>query len=391
MIAAQSRVDYRPVAVAFTTFILFGMVGSLLNVAWPFIRDTFGVTIESFGLLAFPATIASMTASFLSGRLVARVGVGRMLALATLAIGTGYLLYGVAPSWEIIIAVTALAGIGTGLLDSGLNLYFAQNHSPRLMNWLHACFGLGAVFGPLLMTWVVESGIGWRVGYVIAAVTMLIITLFYAFTASWWRARIHEGDAPIDTPPMRATLSQPLVWLSIILFLLMAGIETSAAQWSFSLFTEARGAEVAVAGFWTSFYWASFTLGRIIFGFIADRIAVQFAIRACMVGIIFGALLLWWNPVDIVSYIGLAIIGFAMAPIFPLMTSTTPDRLGRGHANNAVGFQVGAAGLGIAVLPTGAGLLAGWLSLEVIGPFLVGSGVLMLVLYLMLGSRRIRS
>ena len=141
------------------------------------------------------------------------------------------------------------------------------------------------------------------------------------------------------------------------------------------------GVPVAVAGFWAGFYWASFTFGRIIFGIIADRINVTNAIRSMIALAAGGAALLWWNPTDSVSFAGLAIMGFALAPVFPLLISSTPGRLGVSDATNAIGFQVGAASFGIAILPGLAGALAERTTLEVIPPFLLATSLIMLALH----------
>ena len=91
-------------------------------------------------------------------------------------------------------------------------------------------------------------------------------------------------------------------------------------------------------------------------------------------------LAIWWNPVVWVSYLALAVLGFAMAPVFPLMISSTPLRLGVADATNAIGFQVGAASIGIAVLPGLAGVLAQQFSIDIIAPYLVAATILLLIL-----------
>jgi hypothetical protein len=55
---------------------------------------------------------------------------------------------------------------------------------------------------------------------------------------------------------------------------------------------------------------------------------------------------------------GLVLLGFSLAPIFPMLMSRTPDRLGAGLTAHAVGFQVAAATLGVAALPSGHGVVA---------------------------------
>lgn len=54
---------------------------------------------------------------------------------------------------------------------------------------------------------------------------------------------------------------------------------------------------------------------------------------------------------------GILVVGFAAAPVFPLLTLTTPERVGVGLAGRAVDVQVAASGLGTAILPPLIGVL----------------------------------
>ncbi|MGH7320785.1 MAG: MFS transporter, partial [Candidatus Rokuibacteriota bacterium] len=72
---------------------------------------------------------------------------------------------------------------------------------------------------------------------------------------------------------------------------------------------------------------------------------------------------------------------FSFAPIFPLLISSTPGRLGAASTTHAIGFQVAAAYLGTAAVPGAAGVLATWHGLEIIGPFLFSAAVALLVLH----------
>ena len=75
------------------------------------------------------------------------------------------------------------------------------------------------------------------------------------------------------------------------------------------------------------------------------------------------------------------VMGVAQAGVFPMLIAITPERVGPAHVANAIGFQVAAAGVGLAVLPGLAGVLAQDLGLEIIGLFIIISGVLWLILY----------
>jgi fucose permease len=260
------------------------------------------------------------------------------------------------------------------------------------MNWLHASFGLGAALGPAVMTAVLGAGWSWRWGYVIAGAAQVLFAVLFGDTRSQWRlAGTEVGQASLGSPTDRvrgsATLRLPVVWFGIALFVMFTGIEGTAGQWPYTLFTDARSIAPATAGVWMSIYWASLTLGRIVFGIVgvgagtASLLGITPAVRVCMLGVTLGSALLAWNTHDLLGFLGLALIGFWMGPLFPLQVSDTPRRVGAAHAPNAIGFQIAAASLGIAALPGLAGVLAENMGLEIIGPFLLAASIVMFLLH----------
>jgi hypothetical protein len=76
-----------------------------------------------------------------------------------------------------------------------------------------------------------------------------------------------------------------------------------------------------------------------------------------------------------VAVIGMMTVGFAAAPIFPLLTMTTADRLGPGSGvgtMQTVGLQVAASAIGAAALPAVMGLAIEAFNGKVLAPsFLV--------------------
>jgi fucose permease len=116
-------------------------------------------------------------------------------------------------------------------------------------------------------------------------------------------------------------------------------------------------------------------------GALVDRISNTTLLRLSMFGAIAGAGLIWWNPLTPVSFLGLAFMGLSFATIFPTIAARTPDRVGIAHAANTMGFQIGASGLGGALLPGLGALLAEEISLEIIGPFLLLVNVAVLLLH----------
>jgi fucose permease len=111
-----------------------------------------------------------------------------------------------------------------------------------------------------------------------------------------------------------------------------------------------------------------------------------------MTSVVIGAALIWLNIANFLTVFGLMLIGFALAPIFPSLIATTPERLGSKHVANAVGFQVAAATIGAAVLPSLAGVLSGYFGLEVISIIIfVGTLFLFVLFEILVRQRKIQA
>jgi len=374
---------------AYTGFIALGLVNSLMGVAWPSIRDTFGLPLDALGVLLIGNTTGYMLASAVSGRLMSLMSVGTMLALSCCVAAISLLASGSAPFWLVLVALGFTSGLSGGAIDGGLNAYAAAHFNPRAMNWLHACFGIGATLGPAIMTAAITSGWGWRAGFWIVGVAQLALAACFGLTRQLWgdappvagAAALADGTAPAVGAPLAATLQLPIAWLGIVLFFVYTGVEVATGNWVFSLLTEARGVRAALAGACVSLYWASLTLGRILFGFAVQRISPTTLLRWCMAGAVLSALLIWLNMAPWLTFTGIALMGLALAPQFPLLMSATPGYLGARHAANGVGFQVAAASLGAALLPSLVGVLARANGLEVLGPSLFVAALIMAALY----------
>ena len=100
-----------------------------------------------------------------------------------------------------------------------------------------------------------------------------------------------------------------------------------------------------------------------------------------------GALLLYVNPHDAASLVGLLAMGFGLAAIFPILISQTAGRVGEAHAANAIGFQVGCAGFGGAVLSGIAGVLAEHVSIESISFTILLGALLSLLIFIRMQRR----
>jgi len=361
------------ILLAFIAFVALGLPDGLLGVGWPSIRTGFAIPLDAIGVFLTAVVAGYMTSSFLSGFLLSRIGVGRMLAASCFLTGVSLIGYTLAPQWWVMIALGVFAGLGAGAIDAGLNTYVAAHFGEGLMQWLHASWGVGITTGPIIMTFGLTAMNTWRFGYRVVGVFQIALAVCFVLTLAMWNQNnAPAGDVAAEKKltdyktPLGETLRQPQVWLSVILFFLYVGAESALGTWTYTLLTESRGVDKALAGFFAGSYWFTFTIGRILAGLGAKRVGINKLVLGGLTGALLGAGLLIWNPSEMANVLAVAIIGISIAPIFPAMMSGTKTRVGDHFAANTIGMQMAATGFGTAVIPGMMGVLARRISLEVI-------------------------
>lgn len=358
---------------------------------------TFDVSLDSLGTILTAGTLGALIAAFMSGFFIGKFSIGKVLLGGLLLAGLGLFGYAITPIWILLLGVAFVTSIGKGTIDAGFNNFVSANYGTSEMNWLHAFWGVGLTIAPAIVTFsVLNLDQGWQLSYILMAVVVLSVAAVILFTLPHWKlnkSKNDDTDIDIETASIGETLKQPIVIMSILLFFSFGGAELGTGQLVNTLFVESRGIPQETSSAWVSAYWGSFTLGRMIMGILALRLGDKVLMLFSFITTIIGAALLMINLTDILSFIGLLLIGFGLAAIFPILTSQTPKRVGMEHAANAIGFQVGFAGLGGAILSGLAGIFATNFGIEVISVFIFVNSIILFGIYQMIlwqESRKIK-
>jgi fucose permease len=385
--------ETRLLLLAYLAFISLGLPDATLGIAWPSLRRGFELAPSAIGLVLVTGVSGYFLSGLLAGGLMGKVGVGGLLAGSSALVALGLVGYALAPAWVLFFPVAFFVGLGSGAIDATLNAHATRHFSVRHVNWLHACWGVGASTGPVIMTAAIALGPGYRAGYAVIAALLGAMTLAFVVTRGAWERQGTSAErqpelaapvAPASGPAQgsaRAALGNGQVWLLIASFFCYSGVESSVGQWCFTWLTEGRGLVVEAAGSWTSGYWASLTLGRVALGWLAERVGTARLLRAAGLGAVGGVALLvlaaGWP-----GRLGLLLLGVSLAPIYPTLMARTPARVGGALASHTVGFLVSSATLGSSLLPGLVGVLVGWIGLSAIAAVaLTSSAVLALLLH----------
>ena len=350
-------------AVFAVAFVVLGLPDFGHGVAWPTMRSEFGRPLVDLGTFLTLAAAGYLLVAITAGRLARRWGVEGLVLRATLSSAAGLLLIAAAPTWPVVLAASALCGVGAGGMDTGFNAAVALRQDGRLMGLLHAGYGLGAAIGPVVMGASLASGGGWRPAYVVFALASLLLVLPIA------------GRSMGEAPPQGTMGSPRGMLLPCLAFFVYVSLEVTLGQWAFTSLTRHRG----LAEFWASacvgMYWVALTAGRLWLGLAGHRVPVRRLLGLAVSGAAVAAAILWLGGP--LAPAGLLVAGLALSVIFPLLMLLTPARVGADRAAAAVGWQTAASSLGAAGGPAIAGIVLERVGIGAYGPIaLVMAGAL---------------
>jgi fucose permease len=369
------------------SFVVLGLPDGMLGTAWPSMRQSFGAPIADLGLILLVITVGSVAVSAFVGGLIRRFGVPTLLALSGACAALGGMGFALAPGIWLVLVVAVLLGVAAGMMDGGLNTAIGMSGRPRLLNLLHAAYGVGTAIGPLLVAAAIVLS-SWRPAY------FVLVTLDLVIAVSWLVQRRNERARPAPAPGRggadgrTAEPAHPgdawsrrrstfVVTAGMIIFFVYTGVEVAAGQWEASFCRGHLGLSASAAAIATFGFWGALTGARITLALLPRPVPPSLVVWWGSGTAVLATAVIWWQPGTPVTLAAFAVLGAALAGVFPSLVALTPGRIGRTRAQNVIAWQVGAAAAGGSGLSALIGLLIGLAGLAVLGPSLTVLAVLL--------------
>lgn len=380
--------------VIYLAFVSLGLPDTLLGSAWPVIQPELSVSLDAQGLITLIVSCATIISCLFNERIVRRMGTAKITALSGVITAAALLGYSWCPSYLWLLLFSVPLGFGAGAVDTCLNNYAALHFPAKHVNWMTCCYAVGAAAGPLLLSFVLEKDLNWRVGYLIIAVIQFAISFILIVTLPIWKGRDYkgekvEGDTEIKmcdedsrvSPKKRGPLLLiPGVAIALVCYALFFAIQYGTALWAPSYLVGIRCFSPQSAARTASLFYVCVMVGRLVSGFLSEKLSDKTLLRIGAVFCIAGAFCLGLPLTPVFYYIAMACIGIGCAPIFPSMIHLTPSRFGRRDSQRVMGVQMAAAYAGNLIICPFIGVVAERLGVLTIPWFVFVLCVLILVL-----------
>jgi MFS transporter, FHS family, glucose/mannose:H+ symporter len=296
-----------PIAVtgAIVAFVVIGVQQALYGPAIPALRAAHDISAGAAGAalsVHFLGAVLGVLVMPFSRRRGIADGVFLATSLGLIAAGcVGFLL---APTWPLALAAAFLAGIGFGGIDGGVNQIFTEAYADGgghgMLNFLHGCFGVGAIVGPIAIG--LLPGYSWAFA-ACAIVSIIVLPIL-----------LGVGSRPSRGPQFSRRSAFGLLGLALIwFFVLHVGLETGAGGWE-TTHLMSTGLTAATAATATSGFWFAFTATRFAVVPLCRRFSARAIVTACTLLTPVAGIATLSHPLAPWAY---GLLGIAIGPLFP--------------------------------------------------------------------------
>lgn len=259
------------IILAFTIMFMNGVVNNLRSQVGPYIMDDFGLNYSRLGILLSFISIGSMVVFFISGKLIEKFGLIKLLFYGViyniLTLSAVYF----SISYYTLIPAFFFLGSGITLLNIiAINLTSISYSEKRgkMINLLHLFYGVGGIVAPYYVTTLLKFGLSWNYSFLFSIFLLIIIFLEFNLVSL---PKIESGSKKVMKTTSELFKEKKVILFSLIVFF-QVGVEFSLITWMAPFLRDLQGRTDLAVSFYLSIFFISFTLGRILASFVVEKL-----------------------------------------------------------------------------------------------------------------------
>ena len=369
-------------AIIYISFISLGLPDSIIGASWPVMYRELNVPMSYAGIITMIIAGSTIISSLMSNRMTRKFGVGLVTSISVLMTAIAIFGFSMSHSFYMLCLFAIPYGLGAGAVDAALNNYVSLYYKASHMSWLHCFWGVGAMISPYIMSYYLTRGFDYNNGYrFVSFIQIGLVAILFISLPLWRKKETKSLNDAINYKHLTLIEAMNIkgVKLVIVTFFAYCALESTTGLWASSYLVEHYNMSEELAAKYASFFFFGITLGRFLCGFITnkvgDRKLIQYGIMICILGIT--CLILPVNN-HTLSLIGLIVIGFGCAPIYPSIIHSTPSNFGKENSQAIIGLQMASAYTGSTFMPPIFGLIVAHLNIGLYPFYLLAFAILML-------------
>ena len=324
---SKTKNNYLPllVSLAFAYF-AFGAITNVAGAIVPKIKETYHVSGSASSFLASVFFIAYGLMSVPFGILINKWGTKATLLLGSFVTTIGVLMFAAIPGYFANMVSMFICGVGITGIQVAANPLVKEISNPekysRNLTLFMVLFGVGSTLAPYAVTLIKERGLAWNYAYWLFSIVSLIMLISLA-TPKYPEEKKEETTEK-DKGSFAVLLKDPLMIFYTIAIFLYVGVEVGVAN-NIALFLEdvhkistiLGSTAEAVTNSAIGNYWFRLHLGRLVGGFILDKIPTKKAIQIFISGAAIALSGAVFCPNLNISLWSFPFVGFFISIMFP--------------------------------------------------------------------------
>jgi fucose permease len=347
--------------IIYLAFLGLGLPDGLLGSSWSVLRLDIGATTEMAGYISLTVSFSTVISSLFASKLLYKFGTGKVTLGSILLTAIALTGISVSDAFIYLILLAIPLGLGAGCVDAALSNYVALHFKAKHMSWLHCFWGVGAMTGPIVMSFWLRNENNWRAGFVTISIMLTVLVLILLFTLSLWKIFEKEKTADGEEAKVvsnKEALQIPGVKMFMLTMLCYNGTEAAVSLWIATFLIESKGLSPASAAALSSIFFIGIIVGRLVSGFLSTFVSSKNLIRyGGIIGCVGFVILITPVPYPVMAS-ALFIIGFGGAPVYPSIVHATPERFGEKASPSVIGLEMASAYVGATLTPLLVGLIA---------------------------------
>ncbi|MEH6394285.1 MFS transporter [Pseudoalteromonas sp.] len=304
-------------------FFMFAMTSDAVGMIIPELIKEFNLTMTQASAFHYaPMALIAFSGLFL-GFLADSFGRKQTIMLGLFIFSISCFLFAISSSFIIFVLLLCLIGLAIGLFKTGAlallgDISHSNNDHTKTMNKVEGFFGIGAIVGPALVSFLLTQQVSWTYLYIIAGVMCLILVVLA------WRAEYPPVVKTTAKPTSLATtmrmVKNPYALGFSLAIALYVATEVAIYVWMPTLLADYTGSWTLMATYALTIFFILRAAGRFIAVWLLNRFSWQsvmvwlsLGIALCYVGTLIGGV----NAAVLL----LPLSGLFMSMVYPTLNS----------------------------------------------------------------------
>ena len=307
----------------FLMFMMFAMTTDAVGVIIPEVMKQFQLSMTAAGLMHYAPMVAIALAGIFLGFLADKIGRKKTIIIGLALFAANSYLFLIGNTFAFFLGLLIISGMAIGVFKTAAlaligDISKSTTEHTSTMNAVEGFFGVGAIIGPFIVTYLLKTGVEWKYLYVIAG-TLCIVLIALALMVKYPKT-IKTTEDPINLKGTLKMMKDPFaLGFSFAAFLYVA-VECAIYVWMPTLIAGYDGNAMFIATYALSIFFILRAGGRFLGVWLMSRFnwalvlsIFSFLIFICFLGSVVGG-------IDF-AVVLLPLSGLFMSVIYPTINS----------------------------------------------------------------------